>query len=147
MFSNSGAGEGSLRSLGLQGDEHSQSQKKSTLYIPWKDWCLSWSSNTLATWCEETTDWKRSWCWERLQAGGEEDDRGWEAGASVPSLVVWLWAHRIWTGYHVFLCALRLLFLFYLSWFFPAWSLSRHSAQTLMMSFLFCFPNASLQFF
>ena len=23
----------------------------------WKDWC--WSSNTLATWCKETTHWKR----------------------------------------------------------------------------------------
>ena len=34
---------------------------------------LSWSSNTLATWCEELTQWKRSWCWERLKAGGEGD--------------------------------------------------------------------------
>ena len=39
-----------------------------------------WSSNfnTLATWCEELTHWKRPWCWERLKAGGEEDDRGWD---------------------------------------------------------------------
>ena len=34
-------------------------------------------SNTLATWCEELTHWKRPWCWERLKAGGEGDDRGW----------------------------------------------------------------------
>ena len=27
--------------------------------------------NTLATWCEELTHWKRPWCWERLKAGGE----------------------------------------------------------------------------
>ena len=27
--------------------------------VHWKDWCLSWSSNTLATWCEELTQWKR----------------------------------------------------------------------------------------
>ena len=33
--------------------------------------CWSWSSNTLATWCEELTHWKRSWCWERLKAGIE----------------------------------------------------------------------------
>ena len=26
--------------------------------------------NTLATWCEELTDWKRPWFWERLKAGG-----------------------------------------------------------------------------
>ena len=36
----------------------------------------SWNSNTLATWCEELTHWKRPWCWERLKAGGEGDDRG-----------------------------------------------------------------------
>ena len=28
-------------------------KKKSTLNIHWKYWCWSWSSNTLATWCEE----------------------------------------------------------------------------------------------
>ena len=37
--------------------------------------CWSWNSNTLATWCEEPTHWKRSWCWERLRAGGEGDER------------------------------------------------------------------------
>ena len=67
-----------------------------------------------------------------------------------------LLGHHSWcdfglTGYEQvimsFWCALRLLFLFYLSSFFPAWTLSRHSAQPLMMIFLFCFPNASLQFF
>ena len=39
------------------------------LNIHWKDWC--WSSDTLATWFEEPTHWKRPWCWERLRAGGE----------------------------------------------------------------------------
>ena len=41
----------------------------------------SWSSNTLATWCEELTHWKRPWCWERLaqeEKGTTEDDMvGW----------------------------------------------------------------------
>ena len=32
----------------------------------------------LATWCEELTHRKRPWCWERLKAGGEGDDRGWD---------------------------------------------------------------------
>ena len=27
-------------------------------------------ANTLASWCEELTHWKRPWCWERLRAGG-----------------------------------------------------------------------------
>ena len=34
--------------------------------------------NILATWCEELTHLKRPWCWERLKAGGEGDDRGWD---------------------------------------------------------------------
>ena len=39
-----------------------------------EDWCWSWSSNTLATWCEELTRSKWHCCWERLRAGGEEGD-------------------------------------------------------------------------
>ena len=38
--------------------------KKSVLNIHQKDWCWSWNSNTLATWCKELTHSKRSWCWE-----------------------------------------------------------------------------------
>ena len=40
--------------------------------------CWSWSSNTLATWCEEWTYFKRPWCWERLRAGREAGVRGWD---------------------------------------------------------------------
>ena len=42
-----------------------------------EDWCWSWNSNALATWWEEPTHWKRPWCWERLKAGEEGDNRGW----------------------------------------------------------------------
>ena len=28
--------------------------------------------------CEELIHWKRPWCWERLKAGGEGDNRGWD---------------------------------------------------------------------
>ena len=45
--------------------------------IHWKEWCWSWNSNTLATWCKELTQWKRPWCWERLKVGREGDNRGW----------------------------------------------------------------------
>ena len=38
--------------------------RKPTLHIHWKDWCWSWNSNTLATWCEELTHLKRPWYWE-----------------------------------------------------------------------------------
>ena len=30
------------------------------------------------TWCKELTHLKRPWCWERLWAGGEGDNRGWD---------------------------------------------------------------------
>ena len=36
--------------------------------LHWKDWCWSWNSNTLATWCKELTHLKRLWFWERLRA-------------------------------------------------------------------------------
>ena len=49
--------------------------------IHWKDWCWSWNSNTLATWCEELTPWKRPWCWERLKAG--------EKGTTEDEMVGW----------------------------------------------------------
>ena len=51
--------------------------RKSVLNIHWKDWCWSWNSNTLATWCKEWTHLKRLWCWERLKArekGTTEDE-------------------------------------------------------------------------
>ena len=49
--------------------------RKSILNIHWKDWCWSWNSNTLATWCEELTQLKRLWCWERLKVGGRGQQR------------------------------------------------------------------------
>ena len=57
--------------------------------VHWKDWCWSSDSNTLATWCEELTHLKRPWCWERLKAGGEADDRGWDGWMA--SLTQWMW--------------------------------------------------------
>ena len=43
----------------------------------------------LATWWEELTHLKRPWCWERLRAGGERDDRGWDGWMA--SLTQWTW--------------------------------------------------------
>ena len=55
--------------------------------------CWSWNSNTLASWCEELTHLKRPWCWGRLKAGEEGDDRGWDGW--VASLSQWtsVWAN------------------------------------------------------
>ena len=78
ILSNCGSGEDAWESLLLQGDQTSQSQRKSAMNIHWKGWCWSQSSYTLTTWCEEPTHWKRPWCWERLRAGGEGNDREWD---------------------------------------------------------------------
>ena len=44
---------------------------------------------SLATWCEEQTHLKRPWCWERLRARGEGDNRGWDDWMT--SLIQWAW--------------------------------------------------------
>ena len=88
------------KSLGLQGDPTSPSWKESALNIHWKDWCWSWSSNTLATWCQELTHWKRPWCWERLKVG-KGDNRGWDGWMPSVTWWTWVWASSQswwWTG-------------------------------------------------
>ena len=45
--------------------------------------------------------WKRPWCWERLRAGGEGDNRGWDGWMASPTLWTWVWASSWswwWTG-------------------------------------------------
>ena len=81
-----------LKSLGLQGDQTSQSWRKSVLNIHWKDWWWSWTSSILSTWFKELIHWKRPWCWERLKAGGEGDDRGWDDWMTSLTRGTWVWA-------------------------------------------------------
>ena len=92
MLFNCSAGEDSWESLALQGNPTSPSLRRSVLGVHWKDCCWSWNSNTLATWCEEPAYWKRSWHWERLKAGGEEDDRGWDGWMASPTR--WTWTEQ-----------------------------------------------------
>ena len=54
--------------------------------------CSSWNSDTLAIWCKELTHWKRPWCWERLKAGREGDDRGWDGRMASLTQWIWVWA-------------------------------------------------------
>ena len=61
----------------------------------------SWNSNTLATWCEELTHWKRPWCWERLKVGGEGGDREGDGWMTSLTWWTWVWASSRswwWTG-------------------------------------------------
>ena len=70
--------------------------RKSVLNIHWKEWCWSWNSNSLATWWEELTHLKIPWCWQRLKAGGEGDDRGWDGWITSPTRWTWVWVNRSW---------------------------------------------------
>ena len=43
----------------------------------------------------------RPWCWERLRAGGEADDRGWDGWMASPTQWTWVWVDSgswWWTG-------------------------------------------------
>ena len=100
MFLNCGVGENSWESLGQLGDPTSPSKRKAVLNNHWTDWCWSWNSNILATWCKELTYLKRPWCWARLKSG-EWDDRGWDSWMASPTQQTWVWVNSRswwWTG-------------------------------------------------
>ena len=45
--------------------------------------------------------WKRPWCWEKLKARGEGDDRGWDGWMSSLTQWTWVWVNSRswwWTG-------------------------------------------------
>ena len=53
------------------------------------------------TWCEKLTHLKRPWCWERLRAGGEGDNRGGDGWLASPTQWTWVWVDSgswWWTG-------------------------------------------------
>ena len=62
---------------------------------------LNLSSNTLATWCKELTHLKRPCCWERLKAGGEGYNIGWDGCMASPTQWTWVRVNSCswwWTG-------------------------------------------------
>ena len=57
--------------------------------------------NPMVTWCKELTYLKRLWCWERLKAGGEGDDRGSDGLMASETQWTWVWINSgswWWTG-------------------------------------------------
>ena len=70
--------------------------KGNQFWLHWKEWCWSWSSNTSATWCKELTHWKRPWFWERLKAGREGDNRGWDGWMASPTQWTWMSLSNLW---------------------------------------------------
>ena len=94
MLSNCGAEEDSLRVPSTERRSNQSILKETNADYSWEDWCQRWSSNTLATWCEELTCWKRPWWWERLRVGGEGSDRGWDGWMA--SSTQWTSLSKLW---------------------------------------------------
>ena len=42
----------------------------------WNAWCWNWSSNSLATWCEHLTHWKRPWFWGKIEGRRRRGQQG-----------------------------------------------------------------------
>ena len=99
MLLNCGVGEDSWESLGLQGDPTSPFWRRSVMGVHWKDWCWSWNSNTLATWCEELTHRKDPDAgkdWGQEEKGTTEDEM-----VRSPTQWAWIWVNSRswwWTG-------------------------------------------------
>ena len=48
---------------------------------------------------QKLTHLERPWCWERLKAGGEGDDRVWDSWMASPTQWTWVWVNSgSWTG-------------------------------------------------
>ena len=42
---------------------------------------------------QRTGSFEKTWCWERLKAGGEGDDRGWDGYMASPTKWTWVWVN------------------------------------------------------
>ena len=82
---------GRLQSMGSQRVRHDWTTSLTHSLTHSLTWCWSWNSNPLATWCKELTHWKRPWGYERLKAGGEGDNRGWDGWMASPTQWTWVW--------------------------------------------------------
>ena len=52
-------------------------------------------------WLPDAKNSLENWCWERLKAGGERDDRGWDGWMASPTRWTWVWTSPgswWWTG-------------------------------------------------
>ena len=62
-------------------------------------------AETPILWPADAKNWllKRPWCWQRLKAGREGNDRGWDGWMASPTQWTWVWVNSgswWWTGRH-----------------------------------------------
>ena len=103
MLLNCGVGEDSWESLGVQRDPSSPSKRKWVLNIHWMEEMspeYSWDGLMLkpklqyfGRWRGELSHLKRTWCRERLKAGGKGDNRGRDGWMASPIQWAWVWVN------------------------------------------------------
>ena len=101
MLLNCGVGEDSWESLGLQEDQTKSILKEINPECSLEGLMLKLKLQYLATWCEELTHLKRPWCWGRLKAEGEGNNReldGWMASLTWWTLIWVSSGNWWWTG-------------------------------------------------
>ena len=60
--------------------------------------CLSFKEGEISS---HQSHLKRPWCWTRVKAGGEGDNRGWDGWMTSPTRWTWVWVNSRswwWTG-------------------------------------------------
>ena len=95
-----GVGEDSWESPGLQGDPVHPKGDQFWVFIGRTDV----EAETPIPWPPDAKNWliwKDHECWERLRAGGEGDNRGWDGWMASPIQWTWVWVNSRswwWTG-------------------------------------------------
>ena len=92
MLLNCGVGEDSWESLGLQGDP-TLNPKGNQPWIFFRK--TDAEVETAILWPLYAKSWLigKDWCWERLRAGGDGDDRGWDGWMASLTYWTWVWAN------------------------------------------------------
>ena len=89
-----------LSGLRIKWPKYWTSASASVLPMNIQDWFplgLKLKLQHFGHWDEELTYWKRTWCWEKLRAGGEEGNRGWDGWMASLTQWTWVWANsRSW---------------------------------------------------
>ena len=92
MLLNCGVGEDSWESLGLQGDPTLNPKGNQ----PWIFFGKTDAEvENAILWPLYANSWLigKDWCWERLRAGGDRDDRGWDGWMASLTYWTWVWAN------------------------------------------------------
>ena len=66
---------------------------QTVLNIHWKVSCWSWSSNTLASWCELTVSLKRTLMLGKIEGRRKGDNREWDGWMASLTQWTWVWAN------------------------------------------------------